>query len=248
MTSPNRYYGWKPSKPNTAKKYSLYHTAIPRPAVVDLRPKDCPIFDQGQIGSCTANGLAGLLGFLNPGSVYSRLFIYLNERKMEGTIDQDAGAEIHDGIQILIKLGCCFESLWPYDTSKFKVIPPQEVYDQAKCNVITDYFALQSFEDVLNCLASGFPVVFGTQVFESFESEDVASSGMVPDPTAYDDCVGGHCMKAVGYDDNRKLVIVANSWGTGWGDKGYCYISYQYFQEYANDMWKITADTLTRGQ
>src|SRR5271166_408368 len=113
------FYGWKPSKPHNAKKYALFHPRIVnRPSEVDLRPNDCPIFDQGQIGSCTANGLAGLLGFLNKGSVYSRLFIYANERLMEGTFQEDAGAEIHDGIKTLVTMGACLESLWPYDVSK----------------------------------------------------------------------------------------------------------------------------------
>lgn len=241
-----RFYGWIKSKPHTAKKYAMYHTAVPRPAEVDLRPKDCPIFDQGQLGSCTANGLAGLLGFLNPGSVYSRLFIYLNEREMEGTVDQDAGAEIHDGIKTLITQGCCLESLWPYDVSKFTTPPPQFCYEQAKSNVITDYFNLETLEDVLNCLASGYPTVFGIQVHQSFESEEVASTGKVPTPGQFDDIVGGHCMKAVGYSDIRKVLIIANSWGTGWGEKGYCYLPYDYFQSEANDMWKVDADTLSR--
>lgn len=243
-----RFYGWKPSKPHNAKKYTLYHPKISdRPAEVDLRPKDCPIFDQGKIGSCTANGLAGLLGFLNPGSVYSRLFIYYNERRMEGTVDQDAGAEIHDGIQTLVTMGACLESLWPYNVYQFTTEPTQACYDQAKCNVITDYFHLETFEDVLDCLASGFPVVFGIQVHTSFESEEVASTGKVPQPGGFDNIVGGHCMKAVGYSDTRQVIIVANSWGTGWGENGYCEIPYEYFRDEANDMWKITADTLSKG-
>lgn len=241
-------YGWIPSKPHNAKKYALFHTIqVNRPVIVDLRPKDCPIFDQGQLGSCTANGLAGLLGFLNPGAVYSRLFIYGNERQMEGTFNEDSGAEIHDGIKTLINQGCCFESLWPYDISKFALEPSQDCYNQAKSNIITDYFNLETFDDVLNCLASGFPVVFGIQIHESFESA-IASSGIIPNPDNNDDIIGGHCMKLVGYDDSKKQLIVANSWGLNWGDKGYCYISYDYFQREASDMWKITADSLSRSQ
>jgi C1A family cysteine protease len=244
-----RYYGWKPSKPHFAKRYSLYHLPVAhRPAVVDLSAHDCPIFDQGQWGSCTANGLAGLLGFLNPGQVFSRSFIYDMERSLEGTFGQDNGAEIHDGIKVLYTFGCPFEAAYPYTDDNLKTKPSDDVIQQGRSNIITDYYNLETFDDVLNCLASGFPVVFGIQVHESFESEDVASTGMVPIPGPDDDVVGGHCMKVVGYDDNRRLLIVDNSWGTGWGDKGRCYIPYDYFQNEANDMWKILSDTLSRSQ
>jgi C1A family cysteine protease len=243
------FYGWKPSKPHFAKRYALYHAKLTnRPPLVDLRSKDCPIFDQGQWGSCTANGLAGVLGFLNPGNVFSRAFIYDLERIVEGTFGQDNGAEIHDGIKVLYTYGCPFESAFPYTDDNLRIKPSDDVIKQAKSVVISDYFNLETFEDVLDCLASGFPVVFGIQVHESFQSEDVASSGMVPQPDQFDDIVGGHCMKAVGYDDNRRLLIVGNSWGTGWGENGYCYIPYDYFQNEARDMWKILADTLARSQ
>lgn len=246
----NKYfYGWKPSKPHFAKRYSLYHSPLKsRPDLVDLRPHDCPIFDQGQWGSCTANGLAGLLGYLNPGSVFSRAFIYDMERLVEGTFNQDSGAEIHDGIKILYTYGCPFESAFPYTDENLQNRPSDDIVQQGKAVVISDYFNLETLDDVLDCLASGFPVVFGIQVHESFQSEDVASTGKVPDPGAFDDIVGGHCMKAVGYDMNRRVFIIANSWGTGWGIEGYCEISFNYFQAEAKDMWKILADTLSRSQ
>lgn len=243
------FYGWKPSKPHFAKRYSLYHLPLKsRPAVVDLSAHDCPIFDQGQYGSCTANGLAGLLGYLNPGQVFSRSFIYDMERIVEGTFGQDGGAEIHDGIKVLYTFGCPFESAYPYTDVNLKTRPDDALVQQARANLISDYYNLETFDDLLDCLASGFPVVFGIQVHESFQSEDVASSGMVPTPGPNDDVCGGHCMKAIGYDMNRSLVLVDNSWGTGWGIQGRCWLPFDYFQNEASDMWKICSDTLSRSQ
>jgi hypothetical protein len=91
---------------------------------VDLRAKMPPVFDQGQLGSCTANALSGAMGFLHPGLIGSRLFIYYNERAMEGTVDQDAGAQIRDGVKTLNKIGVCPEREWPYKVTKFKTKPP----------------------------------------------------------------------------------------------------------------------------
>ena len=67
---------------------------------VDLRSACPPVYDQGQLGSCTANGIAAAIGFdqmkQGVGDVFtpSRLFIYYNERVMEGTVQSDAGRKI----------------------------------------------------------------------------------------------------------------------------------------------------------
>jgi len=89
-----------------------------------LREGCSRVEDQGQLGSCTANALVGNLEFLEKKGGHtvtnlSRLFIYYNERAMEGTIYDDAGAMIRDGVKTLVKLGVCTERKWPYDITKF---------------------------------------------------------------------------------------------------------------------------------
>lgn len=237
-------YGWRPSKPHSAKKYSVCHTTMPTlPPLVDLRPVDCPIYDQTTLGSCTANGTGAAIQFIQKNLTPSRLYIYWNERNIEGTVNQDAGGEIHDAIQSVVKYGVCSENLWPYDVNQFAVKPPQACYDAAKLDFVTDYFELETLEDIKQCLSAGFPVVFGITLYESFESDDVARTGLVPIPKPWEEVIGGHCMEIVGYDENKQIFIVRNSWGKSWAVDGYCYVPYQMIQDFASDFWTIRKDS-----
>lgn len=243
---PMRKYGWIKNKPDSRdRKYSdsKFFKVMELPRAEDLRSVDSAILDQGQLGSCTGNGIAGCINFIQKLFMASRLFIYFNERTIEGTVDQDSGANIRDGISSVVKQGVCSEDVWPYDINQFTVTPPPEAYDAALKDVVTDYLAINSVAEIKNCLVSGFPVVFGMTVYESFESPDVASSGVVPMPAHHEQELGGHCMKIVGYDDSKSCFIVANSWGTGWGASGYCFIPYAYIEKYASDFWTIRKDT-----
>ena len=106
-------------------------------------------------------------------------------------------------------------------------------------DLITEYVSLDTNGDIKQCLHSGYPVVFGMSVYESFESPDTATTGMVQMPSTGEQCIGGHCMLICGYDDSKQCFIVRNSWGEGWGIKGYAYIPYAYIEQYASDFWSI---------
>lgn len=203
------------------------------------------------MGSCTANAIGGAIEFdqRKQGTkefVPSRLFIYYNERVMEDTVNQDAGAQIRDGIKSVVKLGAPPESDWPYDIAKFTQKPPQQAYQDAIQDLVASYARVtQSLGQMQGCLASGYPFVFGFTVYESFESEAVASTGIVPMPASGERAVGGHAVVAVGYDDTKRTFIVRNSWGADWGDKGYFYMPYEYLltSDYADDFWTVRSVT-----
>lgn len=241
-------YGWKKTPGGlTLNKFSesKFFKVMELTPLVDLRGVDSVILDQGQLGSCTGNGITGCINFLHKatGELFSRLFVYYNERKAEGTVDQDSGANINDGLASVKTQGVCLETVWPYDITQFTVEPSADAYAQALKDVVTDFLQVNSLLEVKQCLAAGFPVVFGINVYESFEDSQVASSGHVPVPQSNEQCVGGHCMKIVGYDEVNRWFIVANSWGTGWGDNGYCYIPYKYVQSDGSDFATIRKDT-----
>ena len=177
-------YGWTPDLPD-GRDY-LFGARRPLLAVlppsVDLRASCSPVEDQGQLGSCTANALAGALEFLEKKdkvgfSDLSRLFIYYNERVIEHTPKADSGAMIRDGIKALAKQGVCAETSWPYAVSKFAVKPSVKCYTEAQKHTITSYERLQTQDEMRACLAEGFPFVFGFTVYEAFESAAVAKSG-----------------------------------------------------------------------
>ncbi|PPV05090.1 cysteine protease [Xanthomonas bromi] len=242
-----RLYGWKPDLPD----HRDHSYAMPRPRAalprhIDLRATCSAVEDQGQLGSCTANALVGALEFLErkdglKATDLSRLFVYYNERELDGTVTQDAGSQLRTGIKTLAHQGVCAEALWPYDITQFAKRPPPKAYTQAEHHRITDYMRLNTLGDMQSCLADGYPFVFGFSVYESFESKEVAKTGVVNRPGSHEQMLGGHAVLAVGYDDASQRLIVRNSWGTAWGQKGYFTIPYSYVTDrnLADDLWTI---------
>lgn len=225
---------------------AVYRISAALPRSVDLRSACSPIEDQGQLGSCTGNAIAGALEFLELKDKVrfvnlSRLFIYYNERVMEHTVQSDSGAQIRDGIKSVAKLGVCSEHKWPYIISKFKAKPTASCYQQALDHRITTYQRLMTVDEMRAGLADRYPFVFGFTVYESFESQKVAQTGIVDMPLKTERVVGGHAVLGVGYDDSQQRFIVRNSWGTGWGMQGYFTIPYDYLanRNLASDFWTI---------
>ena len=142
----------------------------------------------------------------------------------------DAGAEIRDGIKVVARLGAPHETLWPYDIAKFTQKPSAKVYQDALKHRAISYFRIDhtSLDELLACLAGGFPFVFGFTVYESFESPEVSKTGVVQMPGYGERVVGGHAVLAVGYDQKSERFLVRNSWGTAWGQKGYFTMPYHY--------------------
>jgi len=133
----------------------------------------------------------------------------------------------------------CPESSWPYDISRFTRKPTAACYKEGLKRRITSYLRLQTLPEMLNCLADGFPFVFGFTVYESFETLKVARTGIAPMPKKSERALGGHAVMAVGYDQKQKRFIVRNSWGPEWGQAGYFTIPYAYLESSASDFWTI---------
>ena len=242
-----RNYGWKPDIPDVRDHLFVAQRAFSDlPMAVDLRQFCSPVEDQGSLGSCTGNAIAGALEYLDRKAGHpidvSRLYIYYQERKIEGTLKQDAGAMIRDGIKACAAVGVPMESLWPYIVAKFSSKPPKAADTDAAQHKITAYRRVTSLDDVLHCLADGNPVVFGFSVYESFESVVVEKTGIVPMPSKTERLLGGHAVLAVGYDQATQRLIVRNSWGSSWGQGGYFTLPYGYVtnRNLSDDFWVVT--------
>lgn len=244
-----RAYGWQPDLPDARDHVVALGAPVKLPGSVDLRPKLPAVYDQGQLGSCTANAIAAAfdferelqgLHFVNP----SRLFIYFNERAIEHTVMSDSGAQIRDGIKSVNRSGVASESEWPYDIGRFTRKPSPQVYADALKDRAVDYARVpQTLEAMQTVLAGGRPIVIGFTVYESFESQTVADTGIVLMPAPHEKTLGGHAVLIVGYKKIGKAphFIVRNSWGDQWGQAGYFLIPVAYFtnDDLASDLWVI---------
>ena len=248
LKSRNKCWGWKPDLPD--QRDFLYHSIMPPdlilPVKVDLRSGCSPVEDQGSLGSCTAQALIGALEFLEikdkvKYANLSRRFLYYNERVIENSVSEDSGATIRDGIKSLAHDGVCVERRCPYRISSFASKPSKASYADALDHQIIEYRRLLTVKEMKNCLVAGFPFVFGFSVYESFEADEVAQTGIVPMPKQREQLLGGHAVMAVGYNDSTERFVVRNSWGTKWGMKGYFTLPYGYFTDrnLSDDFWMI---------
>ncbi len=255
-------YGWVKDTPDPRDLLfaaSPVVAAKPLPKSTDLRPGCPPVYDQGQVGSCTANSIGGAFEFAQKKQLLadfmpSRLFIYYNERVMEHTTGQDAGAQIRDGIKSVVKQGVPPESDWPYSENLSVVTqkPKALAYTDALQHKIIAYHRIsaRSADAFLNlmksCLADGYPFVFGFTVYSAFEGAQVAKTGVLHMPNKKkEEVVGGHAVMAAGYDDKKKAMLVRNSWGKDWGIGGYFWMPYAYISDskLSSDFWTIRGVT-----
>jgi C1A family cysteine protease len=237
------------------------------PAQVDLRSYFSPIEDQGQLGSCTANGTVGIVEYFerrafNKHIDGSRLFVYKVTRNLMG-VTGDTGAWLRNALGAIVMCGVAPERYWPYTdvTPDFDIEPPAFAYALGENYKAVKYFCHDPLganvptpevvQSMKNNLATGIPSVFGFWGFGSFDATDV--KGGIPIPCDDEtEAKWGHAIVAVGYDDKKKITntscdkttegafIIRNSWGTGWGEDGYGYIPYEYFlRKLALDAWSL---------
>jgi C1A family cysteine protease len=240
--------GWRADRPDHRDKVYMSMLKVAHlPPSVDLRSGCGPIDDQGEIGSCTANSATSAMEFLalkmgKPLIMYSRLFLYYAERVVVelGDPKDDSGAQIRDTMTSLAMFGVCAETTWPYDVSQFSTKPPQPAWDEAFNHKILTYTRCNGLIGIKQCLAEGFTVVGGFSVPENMQSDTAAQTGVVNYPSASEQIIGGHAVHFVGYDDSKRQICFQNSWGDGWGDKGFGYLDYQFFENgLASDFWTI---------
>jgi len=181
--------GWLPDLPDHRDKLYAAIAKPPKemPKLVDLRPIAPPVENQGAMNSCTANALVGALEFLeNKNKLHlvdlSRLFIYYNERVLEHSVNEDPGAFIRDGIKTLVKQGVCTEAKWPYSKYKLYVKPSAVCYKEAADHQVTSYHRISSLNEMRQCLAEGYPFVFGFTVYTAFLSSEVKKTGVLNMP------------------------------------------------------------------
>lgn len=247
-------FGWKKDHADArdhilAIVQPLSESVAVLPKFIDLRAFCPPVYDQEHLGSCTANALAAAFEFSQKGEklidfMPSRLFVYYNERVLEDSVAQDGGAEIRSGIKVIASQGVCREELWPYKIEKFADKPNQQCYDAAKIHKSLEYARVPQTDFALKTvLASHHPFTFGFYCYSSFESSEVAQTGILPMPAASETVIGGHAVLCVGYDNSDNTYLIRNSWGNRWGIGGYFKMPAAYMLNPAlvSDLWVVKA-------
>lgn len=243
-----RVFNLERDKPD-ARDYIYSSSLAVVPHEVDLRSGMPGIYDQGELGSCTANAVAAHLDynrkkqgqpFINP----SRLFIYWAERAHDGTLGEDAGSTIRESVRAVKYAGACPEAEWPYIVANYNEEPSQQCFVDAHKYEDLTYLSVPQNQNLMQaCLAEGYPMVVGITVFESMMSAGPASTGMVPLPKEGEQIMGGHAVVVCGYKliNNQLYWVVRNSWGTNWGDQGYFYLPVSYLtdNQISSDFWSL---------
>jgi C1A family cysteine protease len=244
-------YSWIPDTPDPRDFKMKVAPPVTLPPKMDNAGLVSTVYNQGFLGSCTGNSSALAFDFarahdgLTPMKP-SRLMIYYDERVIEGTVKVDAGAMNRDAIKTLADTGVCTETTWPYIERKFAVKPSKTAYRQAASHKVSAYYRVEntSIQAIKSAIFTGVGFIFGISVFSSFESPEVAKTGIIPMPDlSNESMLGGHSVYALGYDDETRMVKARNSWGEEWGDKGHFYIPYAYLTDpgLADDFWNIQA-------
>lgn len=244
--STKRYYGCKADIADARDLLFLPHATRLEQAV-DLRSKCPPVMDQGALGACVWHALTSALRYTlikasNPDVPLSRLQGYYDTRTLENDFG-DTGCEIRNAIKVAMLSGVAPEDYWPYDVAQYERGPSPATY----ANLLP--FDGLSYERVAIdpvaiklALSSGVPVVVGMSVFDSFESDEVAATGMVPMPDlTKESLVSAHAMLCVGFSQKPGCFTVRNSWGNGWGSAGDCYVPEEMLGSplYTADAWII---------
>lgn len=234
-----RRYGFFPSAPDH-RDFGLPRfvaaESIVLPAIVDLEPSCGPVKDQGALGACTAFASTGNREYLsrkfeNAPLVFSPLFQYYQERKIDGSLDEgDCGSTGRTACIALQSVGVCLEQEDTYNPQNFQIAPTEAEISQAVLHRAGAYHALSNVVDMKKCLASGYPFLIGFTVYESFESAEMARTGLMAPVSG--GVLGGHEVLVIGYDDSKQCpggvgaFKVRNSWSAVWGDKGNFWFPY----------------------
>ena len=206
-----------------------------------------PVKHQLDLGSCVFNGIIEEIESVMiqnnaiPPVVLSRLFAYWNYRSQYANVNEDCGAFPRDAHKSIAKDGICLESSWTYDTERFTERPPDECWVEAQKYKIKSYHSMRSLDDMMECIAEGWPFGCGLAIYKSFMSDEVERTGIVPMPTPGEEFLGGHYVFFWGYDRHKQIFHGQNSWGSEWGNNGSFTIPFDYLtnKQLADDQWTI---------
>ena len=249
-------YGWKRSLPDH-RDLMADPAGLTAPPEVDPRADMPRIFDQGQLGSCTANAVAAAIeydwildnagGHVRPRP--SRLFIYYCERMIEGSLGQgDTGAFGRDGFKAAARYGYVVRRPSGPTTSLDTPTIHRRRSGRTRCRTCCGSPtrpSTRSVEAMKAVLSNKQTMAFGFSVYESFDPQRSHRRASFPMPDPSERMLGGHEVLAVGYlEDHPDHALCRNSWGIV-GLAGYFLMPWDYLMNpgLSDDFWTIVRAT-----
>ncbi len=204
---------------------------------VDLKPLFPPIpRERHDIPCDTAAAIVAILQYEDPQWTGSKLFLYYNERVVEGCERSDLGRLLGDGVRALARQGVCSESAWPFRTDQVDVQPSNACYQEAEASRAWAIYSLPNdMESMKHCLAAGWPFLVGVAVYPSWDAPR-ASREVIPWPAAGEVSLGGTAAVCVGYDDRLGVWRMR-------GRRGYFTLPYRYLLDssMSTELWVVSA-------
>lgn len=234
--------------PNTPPMPTVAVETSNLPERVDLRQFCSPVENQENTKTCVANAVVSALEMHQiksgqPLTDLSRLFVYYNARAIANTQNVDGGTFVQHAMAAVLAHGCCEARLWPFQKAMINTKPSKACYLDASFNQAVQFARTPHGQAALGVLAEGLPVVFS--LMAPLQYYVIANeTGVMPKPDQMQvaPIPTGHSMLMVGYDLSDRTYLVRNSFGTAFGENGYCRIPFETL-----DVWGMPSEYWTIG-
>ena len=252
-----RVLGLKPCEPGNYPRIRASASGMQDlPSSYDITIPSLPIGDQGSQGSC-AGWATGYYYKTYQEAKQHGWDVSKADRRFspswlynQACGGSDNGTTFPDIFNIMKQKGIVDIQEFPYNSGDFRKTPTAQQVEAGKPYRIANYAAIwtsprgNDMREIKAHIAAGDPVALAVPVYENFYNPQ---GGFVDVPPQGKSCLGGHALLAVGYDDaaggGRGGIKIVNSWGSGWGQGGFAYLSYDFVSQYVWEAWMMTDRT-----
>jgi len=246
--------GLVPSPAGDYPRLYLAQAVAPLPVSVDLSSGLPPVGNQGIQASCVGWAIAYYYRSYQEGvqdhrlprqstDLFSPAYIYNQRTTSDCT--RDGGMSMVQGLRIAVDQGVASLSTMPYNASDSCTQPSAAAQAEAALHRAQSFLNIFSGRGTANLqtlkqhLATGDPFLLAVPVYSEFYGA-TSYNPVIGVPAQGSLFFGGHAVLVVGYDEVARTFKFVNSWGAGWAQSGYAYLTYDFVQQSAWEAWILT--------
>jgi hypothetical protein len=201
------------------------------------------IYNQGKQGSCTGFSNSyynAYQEYKNHGfkKMFSPAYIY---NQINNGVDD--GATMESALYLLKDKGVCFWDTMLYNQFDFLTQPNQAQHQEASNYKAKEVYYLSADINGLKSYLENDCFEIGLSIYNDFINLNDSNNQVFDNISGQ--MLGGHAICVVGFDDSKQAFKIINSWGTGWGNDGYGYISYSIWNSVVGDRMYCMEDEIT---